>query len=251
MADFNIKLPDINTENFTNEKYVKKIANYLLGLDEQLRFMFTSLDGDNLTDDFIDTLTARKLIVTNDINTILADSDVGLQILKGNTKQFYINLVSGDIEINTPNFKLVNGNVELINGKFKGEITGSSFRSNFDESDPNEAYMLLDDNGLSIYANGGFLFLQIAHNGIKGMVPFEGGKSLDISPGNSSMEINNISANYISVLGSNVITVATKSSLALTTLDIAVEATPDGNLNFPGAINAASVDWVLANFVHN
>jgi hypothetical protein len=119
MSEFKFTLPEINIENFSNEKYVKKIANYLVGLDEQLRYMFENLDEDNLTDHFIETLMARRLVVTNDTNTILADPDVGFEISKGTTKQFYIDIATGDIIYGG---KMIGGSIQSDN--YKPEISG-------------------------------------------------------------------------------------------------------------------------------
>lgn len=49
MADFNLSFPSFKAEDMGDEKQTRKIIAYLKSLHEQLAFMFTNLDEDNLS----------------------------------------------------------------------------------------------------------------------------------------------------------------------------------------------------------
>lgn len=149
-------------------------------------------------------------------------------------------------------FNLANGLLETVNGKFRGSINGSTFRSNLDENDPNEAYMLLSSGFLNFYADGGSLFLRTSHSGIEGFGQYSGGgRNLFINPSRSEIEIASLYSDYINslVIYENGTSLANKyASKSLSTLNVAASLTADGNIDFPGTENAAAVNWVQANY---
>lgn len=102
MASFNFSVPKVNINSLNNEKYVKKIANSLLSLDEYLRYMFSNLDEDNFAAQFqealaqkvtnliVGDLMADSITVTNGINTININPDVIFEVLKGAFKTIFL-----------------------------------------------------------------------------------------------------------------------------------------------------------------
>ena len=99
---------------------------------------------------------------------------------------------------------LTDGSMEAVNGKFSGNITGGTisgvvFRSNFDELDPNEAYMLLDSGFLKFFADGGREFIRMSHSGVIGMTGGYDGdlRTLKILPSSSSVECDQLITNYL------------------------------------------------------
>lgn len=90
-----IKLPNINTSGLSNEKYAKKITNYLMSLEESLRYMFGNIDEDNITEHFVDTVIVKNLLVTNGDNSIIVNPEDGFQMLKGQKKQLSFDINTG------------------------------------------------------------------------------------------------------------------------------------------------------------
>lgn len=226
MSDLNFKLPNINGTGLSDKKYAKKISNYLMMLEESLRYSLGNIDEDNVTEKFIQDLTVGHLLITNGENSIIGNPEDGFQMYRGIKKiiDFNLNtgkaLYCGDIEItNGTNSILLNPDIglEMISDGYSmlsfnintgrsifrgdmegGSITGSSFRSNFDPADPNEAYMYLDGGLLNFYADGGSLFLKIAHSGIEGFGQYaEGARNLMIRPATSEIEVGSIYSDYI------------------------------------------------------
>ena len=58
MALIEMAKPDFR-ENDDTEARIKRIENYLFMLDEQLRYMFTHIDEENMTDDLRAIMTRQ------------------------------------------------------------------------------------------------------------------------------------------------------------------------------------------------
>lgn len=111
MALFKFDMPEIDMNQLNNEKYVKRIANYLMALEEQLRYMFSHLDEDNFSDLFqqelakkiskliVGDLKADSISVSNGINTININPDVIFEILKGIERMIHLD-ENGDAVFN-------------------------------------------------------------------------------------------------------------------------------------------------------
>ena len=111
MALFNFNMPNIDMEQLNNEKYVKRIANQLLSLEEQLRYMFSHLDEDNFSDMFqqelakkiskliVGDLKADSISVSNGTNTININPEAIFEILKGMERMVHLD-ENGDAVFN-------------------------------------------------------------------------------------------------------------------------------------------------------
>ena len=53
-------MPQIDMSSLNNENYQKKIANYLMMMNEQLRYMFGNIDTDNMTNVYNNTITGMQ-----------------------------------------------------------------------------------------------------------------------------------------------------------------------------------------------
>lgn len=100
MAGFKFNLPKISQEGLSDKKYTKRIANYLMSLEENLRYTFANLDDENMTQDFIDSLTAGNILVTNGVNSIILNPDDGFKMIAGNKIRLSFDLTTGKSEFN-------------------------------------------------------------------------------------------------------------------------------------------------------
>lgn len=193
MSVFNsIKIPEFDVERTDNKRYFKSIQNYLIMLDENIRYAIENIDDENITKQFIDDLTVQHLLVTNGDNSIIVNPEAGLQMRKGNKSQLKFNIATGEAEFGG----------RIIGSEIVGsEILGSLFRSNTYSNEPDEAYMILTSGNLCFYADGGVLFLKASHSGIEGVDPSGYGygniKRLKITPLNSTLEISTVDADHI------------------------------------------------------
>ena len=102
MATFHFSVPKVDINSLNNEKYVKKIANSLISLEEYLRYMFSNLDEDNfaakfqealaqkITNLIVGDLKADSITVTNGINTININPEVIFEVLHGVIKTIFL-----------------------------------------------------------------------------------------------------------------------------------------------------------------
>lgn len=139
----NIKLPKIDIEQLNNSDYTKKIANYLLSLEENMRYMFGNIDDENVTKKFIDDLTVQHLNVTNGDNSIVASPESGFQMFKGRKKMFDLNLITGEAEFEGKitassgfigGWEITEGNLRSTNGENSKFIGGSIQSENYVEN---------------------------------------------------------------------------------------------------------------------
>jgi hypothetical protein len=105
-----IKVPEINPSEFNNSKYMRMILDSLTELNESIRYAIEYIDDENITKQFIDDLTVRNLLITNEDNSIAANGNIGLIAKKGDKKQFGFDILTGD-------------------AFFGGEIEGGSIQS--------------------------------------------------------------------------------------------------------------------------
>lgn len=287
-----IKLPNINIDDLQDSRNIKKIANYLLQLDESLRYQLGHIDEDNLTDQYIKTLTARRVVVESDLTNILIDPDVGIQVKKGDKKQFYTDAASGDLifsgkligtsmespdyaaglsgmkidldnsSIDAVGFQYANGLLEVINGKFSGTLEGSTIKSTFPlgSGGNSSVTMELTDTNFETYRTvSGVRDYSSEWNfqELDFLSPFSSSNGYasaqyglyGISIENSYGTIFQVDEDAGILNGSIILTRSNYGSL-INTSNITPSLTSYGNINFNGSVNAASVDWVQANFVH-
>lgn len=163
-----VNLPKINTENLNNEKYAQMVANYLLELDEHLKYMFSHIEEENMTDQTVKNLTASYINVTNGVNSMILDPETGFKMTKGNKELFVFDILTGDVEYsgkvditNGDNsmildpeigFKMTKGSknqffFNIITGdlEYSGKMTGGSIQSPNYEEDVAGMLINLDD----------------------------------------------------------------------------------------------------------
>ena len=107
-----IKVPPISTEDFNNPKYMREIKNYLIQLDETLRYAMENIDDENITKQFIKDLTVGNLLITNGENSIEANPDVGMAFLRGTKKMLAFDILTGDTYFGG---EMVGGSIESSN----------------------------------------------------------------------------------------------------------------------------------------
>lgn len=154
------------------------------------------------------TLPSNTTISWSQINN--ADSYV-TTITQNTVTTAYVNALN--VTANSVKSNWVYTNVINANQIYGGMIQGVMFRSNSDDLDPNEAYMLLSSGTLDFFADGGVKFLEVSHSGIVGVDPRQyggEGRTLNISPVSSTIEVGNIYADYITVGGYKVLTTNSK-----------------------------------------
>jgi hypothetical protein len=110
-----LNIPNINTGNLNDTKYAQMVANYLLELDDNLKYMFSHIEEENMTDQTVKNLTASYIDVTNGENSMILDPEVGFKMAKGSKNQFFFNIITGDLEysgkmkggsIQSPNYEV-------------------------------------------------------------------------------------------------------------------------------------------------
>ena len=78
MANLTLSVPRFTDDDLNDEKQRRRIMNYLIRLDEQLRFVLNNLDSENFTDGFkaeiIDAVSGNK---TADISVKEIESEIG------------------------------------------------------------------------------------------------------------------------------------------------------------------------------
>ena len=282
-----IKLPKINTDELSNEKYVKKITNYLLSLEENMRYMFGNIDEDNITDHFIKTLTVGNLRITNGVNSIIGNPDDGFKMLKDQKVQFSFDIntgiatfggkmIGGSIEsdnyfpgysgmkidltdgtLSTAKFKLLpDGSIDAVGGRFSGTIEGPQIKSVYlSANGVDSGTMEMSDTSFSTYRTV---------DGVRdysGEYNFQGFDVMTLNDyyqhgyyGYNTILLENVGGTLflvdrstLSYKGSSILTKSNLSSL-INTYDIPSSVTPYGNIKFSGSVNAAGVTWVETYF---
>jgi hypothetical protein len=186
----NIKVPDIDTGQLNNTKYAKQILDYLMTLDESLRYMFGHLDDENVTSQFIEDLTVGNINITNGENSIIGNATDGFIFLKGTKPVLKLDINTGsgefkgdiigslmrssnyaentdgnvtsgmkidltDGSIKTTGFKYLDGLLDVINGIFRGTLLATTMRSEWQSGD--SKYVLIIDEsifGIEYYSSG-------------------------------------------------------------------------------------------------
>jgi hypothetical protein len=134
----NIKVPEIDTVQLNNTKYAKQILNYLMSLDESLRYMFGNLDDENMTSKFIKDLTVENILITNGENSIIGNPTDGFKLVKGTKVVMHLDIIKGDATFN--------GKVESASGNIGGWIITEDGLSNLNT---NAKIKLYDGQNLS------------------------------------------------------------------------------------------------------
>lgn len=95
---------NFDAANLSKDQYAKTVANYLLDLEDQLKYMFEHIEEDNLTNQFVKNLTA---------NTITAETINAMNITAKYVSTDWV--YGGVIRVNQLVFGGVNGNISYNN----------------------------------------------------------------------------------------------------------------------------------------
>jgi hypothetical protein len=261
-----IKTPQIDSGQLDNKAYIKKLLNYLMMLDEGIRYAMDNIDDENITKKFIEDLTVGHLLITNGENSIIAEPDIGFQILKGIRKQLNFDINQGDLEfggkmiggsIQSENYvegtsgtliDLSNGNIKTVGLKYEnGILTISGGKIIGGEVDG----AIVKSSGT--YQVGDMTFTRSTeiHNG-QIDTDLINAKQIEISdltfvPYGSfeaALNMNGFNIKNCSEINGGTPITTLNYNIYIHTDQITPTQTTEGNINFNGDKDAAAVDWV-------
>jgi phage minor structural protein len=205
-----------------------------------------TIDG-HIVADYMDTGTLTSILLQSD-NYIVDTSGMRINLADGTFDSKYFKVYS-------------NGKIEAVDGTFSGNITGSIISGT-------------TINGSKFYATASSYletFINISYDSYMSTLSPSTLQIIDADDPNGYISLDTLngitvgdpysSVNSTFIYNYGIETPSINNGIPITsenyedyppslsTLDISVDLTPDGNLNFPGTENGAAVNWVQANYV--
>ena len=272
-----VEVPNIDTDNLNNSKYVKKIVNYLQSLDESLRYALGNIDDENITKKFIEDLVVGHLLITNGDNSLIGSPVEGFKMLTGTKIIINFDIKTGEAtfggkviggSIESENYSVdTNGDatagmkIDLTNGKVNSKyfildenlarfignimgstITGSKFYRVVFWDGQEVTLCSIDDFGLFHYASDS-IPVQFGYVNQSGYIKVLKNSTQIGKPGEG------IAVNDEGVFIENGVALHSQNyGSYISTNQITPNLTEYGNIDFAGSENAAAVNWVQANF---
>lgn len=136
MATFNFSLPTIDYASMSNQDYIKKVANNLAVLTEELQYTLNNLEISNMTDstaEWLKKIGGSSITVTDEMIEIISQT---INIVADNIH------LEGYTTINGGAWFDLEGNFGAKNGTFNGSIIGGLIQS--------LNYIVRDTNGVPV-----------------------------------------------------------------------------------------------------